>query len=247
MPTSGPVDDAAPGLVAGLYVTGSVALDDYRPAISDIDLVAISRGALSASTVDALAALQQTIPRGIDVVYATRNDLRRDPSQLSLPCSIGGEFRREGAFDANPAVWRVLSTKAISVRGTPLTPEDVWFDADILRRWNVGNLDGYWADWVQWKLGSGGGQARFEYGLQWLVLGVPRLHYTIATLDIISKTASGHYAIEVAPRHSGAVLEAAIALRVDKQAPLPSPPEVLWRDAIDLSAWLIVDAHRLLN
>ena len=242
-------DDSVPGVVEALYVTGSVALGDYHPAISDVDLVAVSRDAPSRSTLEALAALHATIGQGVDVVYATRDDVRRDPAALSLPSSVGGEFRPRGAFDANPVVWRVLATRAITVRGTPLTREDVWFDADVLRRWNVANLDGYWAEWVEWARGRVGTEARVrsEYGLQWLVLGVPRLHYTIATLDVISKTASGRYAIEVSPSPWHVVLDAAIALRADTGAPLPAPPDVLWRTAIDLSAWLIDDAHRLVT
>ena len=42
-------------------------------------------------------------------------------------------------------------------------------------------------------------RVRSEYGLQWLVLGVPRLHYTVATLDVTSKTGGGRHALEVAP------------------------------------------------
>ena len=116
------VDDAAPGLVEGLSVVGSVALDDYHPAISDIDLVAVSRTSLSPATL--------------------------------------GEFRPDGAFDANSVVWRVLATKAVNARGTPLTRDDVWFGAEVLRRWNAANLDGYWAKWVQWARGQVGTEAR---------------------------------------------------------------------------------------
>lgn len=35
------IDQAAPGLVEGLYVAGSLALDDYQSGISDIDMVAV--------------------------------------------------------------------------------------------------------------------------------------------------------------------------------------------------------------
>ena len=36
------VDSCAPGLVEGLYVVGSFALDDWRPGHSDIDIVAVT-------------------------------------------------------------------------------------------------------------------------------------------------------------------------------------------------------------
>jgi hypothetical protein len=34
-------------------------------------------------------------------------------------------------------------------------------------------------------------------GFQWLVLGIPRLHHTIASLGVTSKTGAGHYALGV--------------------------------------------------
>jgi predicted nucleotidyltransferase len=36
------LDESAPGIVEAVYLTGSVALDDYRPGVSDIDFVAVS-------------------------------------------------------------------------------------------------------------------------------------------------------------------------------------------------------------
>ena len=98
-------------------------------------------------------------------------------------------------------VWRVLSTRAIAVRGAPLGTREVWFDADVLRRWNLANLDNYWSEWLQRARTQDATEARVrsEYGLQWLVLGVPRLHYTVATLDVTSKTGGGRHTLEVAP------------------------------------------------
>lgn len=243
------VDDAVPGLVDGLYLTGSIALDDYRPPISDVDLVAVCRGRPAREEAAALAAIHRPSQPSVDVLYATRDDLLRNPAASSLPCSLGGEFRADGAFDANPVVWRVLSTRAIAKRGEPLTQDDVWFDADVLRRWNIANLDSYWSEWLQRARAEVATEVRVrhEYGLQWLVLGVPRLHYTVATLDVTSKTGAGRYALEVSPTRWHGVLEAAIALRADRQAHVPAPPDVLWRDALDLSAWLIEDAHRLIE
>src|SRR5262245_3758576 len=142
------VDDAAPGLVETLLVTGSVALGDYQSAISDVDLVALCRNAPTADERSALEALHRPSHPNVDVLYATRDDLLRDPSTLSLPGSVDGVYRAEAAFEANPVVWRVLATCAIAVRGVAPTPEDIWFDADALRRWNLANLDGYWAGWI---------------------------------------------------------------------------------------------------
>jgi len=241
------VDDVANGFVESLYVTGSIALDDYRPPISDVDLVAVCRRRPSRGEIAALSALHRPSKPSVDVLYATREDLGRDPSGLSLPGSVGGEFRPDGAFEANPVVWRVLSTRAIAVRGDPLGAGDVWFDADTLRRWNLANLDSYWSEWLERARAHvpTEDRVRSEYGLRWLVLGIPRLHYTVATLDVTSKTGGGRHALDVVPTQWHAVVTCAIALRADRQSALPAPCDELWSRACDVSAWLIEDAHRL--
>jgi hypothetical protein len=73
------------------------------------------------------------------------------------------------------------------------------------------------------------------------------LHHTIATLEVTSKTGAGRYALDVVPARWHEVVRTAMALRVDRAADLPAPPEVLWRDGLDLAAWLIDDAHRLVE
>jgi hypothetical protein len=62
------VDDRLPGRIRGLYLAGSLALDDYRPGRSDIDFVAVSDTALQPSELETLrqvhAELNRTMPPG---------------------------------------------------------------------------------------------------------------------------------------------------------------------------------------
>ena len=53
--------------------------------------------------------------------------------------------------------------------------------------------------------------------------------------------------LRVMPAQWRTVLETAIALRGDRSASLPAPPQTLWREAIDVSTWLIDDAHQLID
>lgn len=62
------VDAEASGLVEGLYLEGSVALEDFRPRASDIDFVAVTASPLHDS---ALAALER--------VHARLGEHRRRP------------------------------------------------------------------------------------------------------------------------------------------------------------------------
>jgi hypothetical protein len=54
------VDAEAPGVVEGLYLTGSAALGDFRPHSSDIDFVAVTTTRLDAP---AMAALKRAHAR----------------------------------------------------------------------------------------------------------------------------------------------------------------------------------------
>ena len=241
----GAVDEAVPGFVTGLYITGSIALDDYQPAISDIDAVAVCSGRPDAVQRGALAELHTAGPK-VDVLYATAKDLATDPRTLSLPCSILGEFKPTDAFAANPVEWRTLATKAVAVRGEPLDPASIWFDADALRRWNLANLDDYWvAKTAEAERVPPEFWARWESGLQWVVLGIPRLHHTIITNDVISKSAAGAYALEITDQHWHHVIRAAMALRADRRSQLSKEPVPLVADPVALARWLIDDAHRL--
>lgn len=146
-----------------------------------------------------------------------------------------------------PTRWSgTLATQAIAVRGGPLDPAAIWSDADALREWNLANLDDYWvvktaegervppAFWTRW-----------EYGLQWVVLGIARLHHTIATGEVISKTAAGRHALAVTDDRWHPVVRAAMALRADRQADLAEEADVLVADAAAVARWLMADAHRL--
>jgi len=111
---------------------------------------------------------------------------------------------------------------------------------------DLDNLDDYWVD----KAGEGERLppefwARWESGLQWVVLGIARLHHTIVTNEVISKSAAGTYALTVTDEYWHDVVRAAMALRVDRQAQLPKEADALVADAVGLARWLIDDAHRL--
>jgi len=242
------VDAAVPGLLEGLYLTGSLALGDFQPDISDIDAVAVCADRPNPAQLDALAAVHVPTRPDVDVLYLTREDLSTNPAQVSAPHSHEGAFHRTGAFAANPVEWRTLQTRAITIRGRPIEAGEVWFDADVLRRWNADNLNSYWRNRVDWMRGAKWTEAltRWEYGLQWVVLGVPRLHQTINTLQITSKTGAGLYALELADERWHRVIETAVALRADRAAPLPAPPNQLRRDAVELVTWLIDDATELI-
>jgi hypothetical protein len=109
--------------------------------------------------------------------------------------------------------WKVLAERGIAVRGPepaslPLDPQP-----ELLRSWNLGNLESYWRPWAAAVERS----PRVQFWLRprlwtaWGVLGAPRLHHTIATGEVISKEAAGEYALDVFPQRWHPLIADALA------------------------------------
>jgi hypothetical protein len=77
------VDRATAGLLSGLYLTGSVTLDDFRPKLSDINFVGVLERVPTEDDLDALGGVHAGLasPRPYDGVYP------RGPTVLHRPAA----------------------------------------------------------------------------------------------------------------------------------------------------------------
>jgi hypothetical protein len=243
------VDARLPGTVDGLYLGGSLALDDFRPGQSDVDFVAVTRGPLAETALDALAAVHAELraPLHFDGIYVTYDELARGPAAARAPAVHEGRLERSGGFEANPAVWHVLAHGAIPVRGPAPGRLAVWSDPEALRRWCLDNLTGYWAGLVaRWRGSAPPRELVFHhYGLPWLVLGVSRLHHTIATGEITSKAGAGRWALDRCEPRWRPLVSSCLALREGEDVELYDDPPAVWDDGLDFAEAVIADALRL--
>lgn len=212
------VDAEAPGLVEGLYLHGSVALGDFHLPASDIDFVAVVAAHLDASSTAALVRAHQRLrrrwPRPFFAgPYVTWGDLAQAPDLVQPePYAHRGRFFGCGRFEINPITWHTLVDVGVVCRGPSLTEVSIWTDPVHLKSWTRQNLMDYWRPWHDryQRLLSVARLAGLTYWpVVWGVLGVSRLHYTLATGCITSKTGAGLYAREVfAPRWQRVINEA---------------------------------------
>ena len=242
------VDDRLPGAVDGLYLVGSLALDDYRAGQSDIDFVAVTRDPLDDAACDQLQLVHTELrpPLNFDGIYVTRDELAADPAAARAPSAHEGRVSRSGGFEANPAVWRLLAQRGIPVRGPELGRLDVWSDPEAVRRWSLDNLNGYWAGLAaRWRAAVPPRElVVHHYGLPWLVLGVARVHHTIVTGDITSKSGAGHWALAHSDERWHPVVTTCLALRGGESMALYDRPEAVWTDGLDFAEVSIADALR---
>ncbi|MGZ4772474.1 MAG: nucleotidyltransferase domain-containing protein, partial [Ilumatobacteraceae bacterium] len=145
------VDSVAPGMVEGLYVVGSFALDDWQPGRSDIDIVAVTAEPAtdedfgSLRTVHALLAERQPLP-SIDGPYLAWADLIVAPATgLHRPWTLAGDLHHDGeCFEINPVTWYTLATYGVTVRGPSADSLNIWHETEDRVRFVIDNLSTYW-------------------------------------------------------------------------------------------------------
>jgi hypothetical protein len=219
------VDRVAPGLLNGVYVTGSLALDDPRPGKSDIDLVLMRPdGVSNEATMEALGPAMELIRTmypepTLDGIVLSRGDLAAGPSAIdgARPVIFEGRLElREDASGRNPVTWQTLRQGGITWRGTPIPQLELHHDPAELRAWTRGNLESYWRPWLarsaRVPVTPGSGKMLDEF-VEWGVLGVTRLHATLATGEIVSKTGAGEYALKAFPERWHKIIREAIDIR----------------------------------
>lgn len=210
-------DRRLPGRVTDLVLVGSAALGDFRPDRSDIDFVAVvdrrldhdelralsrvHRASGIRTTAEALRAGNVTLPGTMNGVFVAEEDLTRPVTSIVPVAShVAQHFSAGSGFDVNPVMWTVLQLHGVTVRGRDRSELRVDPEPEVLAQWNRDNLAGYWQTWAE-RLAArpGAFPARLipaSHRVQWGVLGPPRLHCTIRTGDIVSKSDAGRYALD---------------------------------------------------
>ncbi len=230
------LDDAVPDVVAGLHVVGSLALGDYHPGHSDIDLIVVTRHPLGEADVPAVDAVHQQDRRhqqdrssanggDLQASYLTTSSLATNPDSLVPSVShVKGTTTYGTDFEVNPVTWRNLVRHAVAVRGTPTS---VWMrdprDAEIAAFCRT-NLADYWQPMVEQILAAADDPANADRTveaetLERVALGPRRLAETIETGNIISKTAAGEQMVARADSGERPAFEAALAIRRGEIAP----------------------------
>ena len=213
------VDDAAPGLVEGLYLHGSLGFGEWYAGRSDIDFVAVLAERPDATRVDLLrdvhARLAETFPRpAYDGLHLTWDDLAGSPYDCpDLPCTQGGYFHDEARLDLHPVTWHELAHHGVTVRGPEPARFAIWTDQRALREYTHANLEGYWAQEVD-ALRRFPEEAAKPEQVAWQVLGTARLHHLLATDALTSKSGAGRYAFTAFDDRWRDIITEAMAVRL---------------------------------
>lgn len=212
------LDAALAGRATGVYLTGSAALGDWRPGRSDLDIVVVTGEELGESGLTALEELHAVVSGRPyrDAIYVPAATIGSRRSDVTFPAAVDGFFHREG-HRPEPVLWASLHRHAVTLRGPEASglgddPGQVW-----LRDFCRNNLESYWRPWAangRRGLSSQNPSRPLDpHRVVWAALGPGRLHATIATGEIISKTAAAAYTARLLPA-SDRLLERAKAHRL---------------------------------
>jgi hypothetical protein len=209
-------DEAAPGVIEGLYLVGSVAFDDWTPH-SDIDVVAVVADPSDPELFDDLAAahslVRDRVSIAVDGPYVAWGDLVVPPMAVQRPWVLDGEYHVDGeSFEINPVTWYTLATRGIALRGDPADRLGVHVDLGERRNWVRENLQTYWrgvGDRLRAAIESDRASETADGAvLEWVALGVARMLFTWETGEVASKSAAGTWAAGRVPDFAGMLLAA---------------------------------------
>lgn len=251
-------DNEVPGLIQGLYLVGSVALNDFHPRASDIDFVAVSDRELGDTAIEAVrrvhAQLAKRHPRPqFNGPYVTWAELAADPRQTHPGPHVHGDgvLHTSVRAERHPVTWHTLAHHGIAARGPDPSSVDIWTDPTGLAAWIRQNLEEYWRPWHRRSsrlLSKPGFATLIDWAPAWGVLGVSRLHYTLATGKITSKDGAGVYARDTFPEHWHKIIDE--CLRIRREQPQRSSYRTILARRHDTLAFMdmaITDAHRINN
>jgi hypothetical protein len=191
-------DRYLPRKIVAFYIVGSLALGDYHDQLSDIDFVAVAEKPFSDEALEKAKNLHRELaaefPKpDFDGVYVLLEQLQNAPNGTGIASYQGGTLHNGRAFNVNPITWHLLNTCPIPIHGNP--EPDVYDDIAERQEWCKENIEEYWKPWTQGakqKLRTI--QVLNDADVTWGVLGITRLHATIVTGNVISKTEASKYA-----------------------------------------------------
>lgn len=217
------LEATVPGLVDGVYLTGSVALGDFHGTWSDVDFVTIVRERPGTDQQSLLADVHERIthrhtrPR-LDGHYLTWDDLTSPPDRDTTL----GLQARAGVLHAGKnwvpsiLVWHELHDHGLHVHGPNLADHDIALDPAALRQWCLAELAEHWTPWwfrTARLLSTPGVGSLGSWAPAAGVLGVARLHYLITTGRITSKCGAGEWALSICEPEWKRLLEECLRIR----------------------------------
>jgi hypothetical protein len=249
------VEERLPNLLESFYLFGSVSLGAYQDGMSDIDFYAVIKRKLTDADVEVLKQVHQDMKKqypkpSLDGMYVTREDLDgRNEGVQSCPYFNEGKLQMFRAFHRSSIDAYQLKTYGIVIKGLPIETYNIPTDWNQLKVNLVGNINSYWMNWTKRceRVTSLQFPGLFVSGsmIEWGVLVVTRLYYSIKEEDIISKVGAGKYALHTVPEKYHPILQEALRIRNGHKKSCYKSIFKRRRDALDYMKFVMTECNKI--
>jgi Domain of unknown function (DUF4111) len=156
-------------------------------------------------------------------------------------------FRCFVLFTATGSMRTSLKMYGIVIKGLPIETYNIPTDWNQLKINLVGNINSYWRNCIKRceRVTSLQFPGLFVSGsmIEWGVLGVTRLFFSIIEEDIISKVGAGEYALQFVPEKYHPILQEAIRIRKGSKESVYRSIFKRRRDALDYMKYMMDECN----
>jgi predicted nucleotidyltransferase len=216
------IHTAFPDEVIGIYVIGSVALDDFQECKSDIDLLVLCRNLHDEDRFSTVRIQHRLISRKaklqLNGYYITADALNVANAANTKAIYFQGSHVEVRLFDMAIVTLLELHNSALTVYGAPSNSLSIRVNKDDVTAFTFSNLIQYWQPWLKkhnslwWRKIS---LVIIPRVTEWTLLGLARQLYTLYTGEITSKTNAGKFCIKYLPADLREIMLKAIDIRLD--------------------------------
>ena len=202
---------ALDGRIYGIWLYGSVTMDDFRPGWSDIDFVALTESEITEVQAERLLMLRQVLTeredgtpyfRSFEGIIANVAEYRSGAFRRLVYWGTSGQ-RITDTFSHD-----AFSRYALAVCGQSVYGEKTWPFPKPEKKELVQAVRNHYETIRRFAVQTGANL----YACGWL-LDIARCIYTLRTGDVISKTAAGIWAVKEHIFHDDEALRRAIEIR----------------------------------
>ncbi|WP_417897834.1 aminoglycoside adenylyltransferase domain-containing protein [Bacillus haimaensis] len=246
------IETALPKFLQGFYIYGSISLGAYQNGFSDIDFIALINQHPTDNELQRVKDIHKQMHNKfsgsiLDGYYLVKEEMEAE-NQRIIPSYYfsEGKFKGERSFHKDSIDAFQLKKYGMIIMGQRV---DYSVDFDIVLKSQKDNIHTYWQNWLD-------GCKRFPsinyFGsfvsirsIEWGVLGVTRLFYTIREKDMTSKVGAGEYALGTVPEKWHKIIQEAIRWRKGEKKSLYRSARKRRADALAYMEYVIGECNAL--
>jgi hypothetical protein len=217
------ISNIRPQFIEGIYLTGSLSMNDFFSNKSDIDFLILCKKLPDPETATQLKYIHKQIAKrypkpDLSGSYLSVEDIKNCTPGNIKTLTYHERIIRYSTFEMGPINLAELKVHALTIVGQKAETLPVMVNENDLVKFLYQNINSYWKNWINRHSTSLKRKLLllfFPRLTEWAILGVARQLFTLQTGKIVSKTGAGVYCLQHLPPTFHPILKEAIEIRKD--------------------------------